>query len=235
MPSDPRKRQKKQERRTAKRKAKQHQLTKEKHAGLPERLAFAARYPVLHCWASQHLWSQGLGWITLSRQLPNGTVAFAVFLVDRYCLGVKNVMMDIKGRFTYDSQVEREWRSKTPTKDMSPATARKFVEGAVAYARALGLHPHPEYQTAKLIFGDIDASQSTEELEMGKDGKPFFVAGPHDTPERCAQILRSLEEHRGPAGFHYMMPMMEGMDLDSLPEDGEPEDEFDEEDEEGVP
>src|SRR4051812_40540343 len=42
MPTDPRKRQKKQERRTAKRKARQHEVSKEKHAGLPERLTAAA-------------------------------------------------------------------------------------------------------------------------------------------------------------------------------------------------
>ena len=30
----------------------------------------------------------GLGWVLLSRQLPGGSVAVAVFLVDRYCLSI---------------------------------------------------------------------------------------------------------------------------------------------------
>src|SRR5437016_3658326 len=111
MPTDPRKRQKKQERRTAQRKAKQHQLARAKHAGLPERLTAAADCPILHSWVTTDLRSEGLGWVCLSRVLPNGFVAFAVFLVDRYCLGVKNAMAEITSRFDYDSRIVRKMRS----------------------------------------------------------------------------------------------------------------------------
>jgi hypothetical protein len=207
MPIDPKKRQKKQERRAAKRKSKQHQLAKEKHAGLPERLTSAAHYPILHCWATTSLWSEGLGQVGLSRLLPNGSVAFAVFLVDRYCLGVKNAMADIKGRFTYDSQIIRKMRSHLDSKDVTPATARKLVEGAVEYARSLGFAPHADYHKARLIFGDIDAGESTEEFEFGQNGKPFFIGGPHDTPERCWQIVRTLEQKCGPGGYDYLIPI----------------------------
>jgi hypothetical protein len=216
MAVDPRKRQKKLERKAAKRKKQQHQLAREKSAGLPERIASASRYPVLHCWVSDDLWDKGLGWVCLSRELPNGFVAFAVFLMDRYCLGVKDAMADVNGRFTYDKRVTREWRGRFTTKDMDPASARKLVEGAVDYAASLGFHPHPDYHKAKLIFGDLDPSASTETFEYGKDGKPLFVAGPYDTPERCRQILRTLTDKVGPDGFHFMMPLFE--DEDVLPE-----------------
>src|SRR5262249_5238064 len=70
MAADPRKRQKQQERRASKRKSKQHLMVKEKHAGMPARLAAATRYPILHCLVTQSLWDQGLGWVCLSRELP---------------------------------------------------------------------------------------------------------------------------------------------------------------------
>jgi hypothetical protein len=211
MPTDPRKRQKKQERRAAKRRSKQQELTRQKTVGLAERMAAAARYPVLHCSVSAEIWRQGMGHVRLSRQLPNGTVAFAVFLVDRYCLGVKNAMANILGRFTYDSRV-REMDRDLVWEHMDPAAARKFVEGAVAYARALGLPPHPDYEKARPIFGDIDAGACSQEFEYGKDGKPFFVAGPHDSPERCRHIVRTLHEKCGPDGFTYLVPASRGMD-----------------------
>ena len=222
MPTDPRKRQKKQERRAAKRKAKHHQLARTKQTGVAERLTAAARYPVLDSCATTDLWTQGLGWVCLSRQLPSGHVAFAVFLVDRYCLGVKDALADVVGRFEYDSQVVRKMRSHFTAKDLSPADVRKLVEEAVAYARELGLHPHPDYQKARHIFGDIDAGQSTEQIEFGKDGKPFFVAGPHDTPERCRQILRTLEQTCGPDGFHYLIPFPEAGEVYPEPLPGQP-------------
>ena len=60
------------------------------------------------------------------------------------------------------------------------------------------------------------ASASTETFEFGKDGKPLFVAGPHDSPERCHQILMTLEESCGINGFHYLIPQAESAEF--LPE-----------------
>src|SRR5437016_3029711 len=111
MPTDPKKRQKQQERRKAKRKAKQHEIAKEKHAGLAERLTAAANYPVYRSWATEDLWTQGLGQVCLSRTLPNGLVAFAIFLVDRYCLGVKDAWADVIAGSDYETRIESGTRS----------------------------------------------------------------------------------------------------------------------------
>lgn len=223
MPIDPRKRQKKQERHAAKRKSKQHQLGKQKHTGLAERLTTAARYPVLHSWVTEDFWTEGIGWVCLSRQLPNHFVAFAVFLVDRYCLGVKDVLADIVIQFEYERQIVRKMQSTFASREMKPADVRKLVESAVAYAESLGLHPHHDYFKVRQIFGDIDASQSAEQFEFGKDGKPFFVGGPNDTPERSLQIVKTLKRHCGPGGFEYLVPIPERTNVipgsAALPED----------------
>jgi hypothetical protein len=216
MAIDPRKRQKQQERRAAKRKSKQHQLSREKHASIASRLMAAAKYPVLDSCVTEDFWTEGIGWVCLSRELPNGSVAFAVFLVDRYCLGVKNAMADVTGRYTYDTQVVRKMRSDFSSRNLPPEAVRKLVEQAVEYAHSLGLGPHTDYHKAKHIFGDIDASTSTETFEFGKDGKPFFVAGPHDTPERCRRILGTLVGRLGVDGFHFMVPLGEPGEM--LPE-----------------
>ncbi len=226
MPSDPRKRQKKLERREAKRKAKKEERGHNKPAGMAERLAAAAECPILHSWVSDALETQGIGWVCLSRQLPGGSVAFAIFLVDRYCLGVKDVVYNIVGRFDYDRDIVARTRTELPAKEVSPADARKIVESAVAYAEDLGLHPHPDYFKARALFGTIDASTSTIELEFGKDGKPFFVNGPNDTPQRCRQILRTLDRSCGPGGYHFMLggPQIPLDEEDFEPEEWEDDD-----------
>jgi hypothetical protein len=210
MASDPRKRQKKLERRASKRKEKKHLQVRGQSAGLTERLTAAARFPVLHSWITEDLWTQGLGWVLLSRTFPDGMVAVAVFLVDRYCLGVKDAMARFISRSTYEAEFVRKMHGTFASRNVSPATVRKLVEEAVAYARGLGLSPHADYQKAKLLFGDIDPAQSTEVFEFGKDGQPLFIAGPNDTPGRCQNILGILTQSCGPDGFHYIMPMAEG-------------------------
>jgi hypothetical protein len=37
----------------------------------------------------------------------------------------------------------------------------------------------------------------------GKDGKPFFVGGPHDSPARCQQIMNVLTTRLGDGGFGF--------------------------------
>jgi hypothetical protein len=143
--------------------------------------------------------------VLFSRKLPDGSVAAAIFLVDRYCLGVKNVTVAIRSHADYQSSIVRRMQSNYTLRNLSPATARKFVESAVAYAQDLGFAPHPDYHKAKLLFGDVDAGQASEELEFGKDGKPFFISGPHDDEQRCRQILNTLMRSRGPDQFHYLI------------------------------
>ncbi len=216
MSRDPRKRQKQLAKRAAKRKSKQQLIVREKNAGLAERLGGAAHYPIVDSWVAETLWTEGIGQIALGRQLPNGSMAFAIFLVDRHCLGVKNAMAGITSRFDYDSRIVHGMRRQFPSRPISPSAARNLVERAVAYAENLGLAPHADYYRAKLLFGNIDREDSSEALEFGKDGKPFFVAGPHDGPARCRHILKTLEEHCGRDGFHYLIPMAGSTEM--LPE-----------------
>jgi hypothetical protein len=168
-----------------------------------------------------------MGSVLLSRQLPDGRVAVAVFLLDVYCLGVKDAIAQILHRSTYESEFVRKTRSQFTVRPMSPAAVRKLVEGAVAYAADLGIAPHPDYHKAKLLFGDIDPAECAEEFTYGKDGKPFFVAGPHDTPERCQQIMSTLTHRLGQDGFTFLIPLagsgMTPIEQDYLDEDEEDE------------
>jgi hypothetical protein len=207
MASNPKKRQKKLERRSAKRKEKKQLIAREQHAGLAERMSAAAKYPVLDCWITDSVEEGGIGWVVLSRETPNRQVAVATFLVDVYCLGVKDAFVELLGRAEYDNKYPRRMTREMPSRRAPPAEARKLLEQAVAYARGLALPPHPEYPRAMLLFGDVDAADSDAQFVFGKDGKPFFVAGPNDSPERCRQILTTLEKTCGPGNFHYMMPL----------------------------
>jgi hypothetical protein len=214
MAADPRKRRKKLAKRTAKRKAKHHEMAREKSVGLPERMTAAAGYPILDSLVTTGLWDTGMGSVILSRELPAGGVAVAIFLVDRYCLGVKDAIAKIASRYEYDTEILHKMRSQSQFRPITPETARGFVESAVEYAGSLGMPPHPDYHRARLIFGDIDPAAATEQLEFGKDGKPLFIAGPNDTPARCRQIMATLQR-AGVGDAELLMPVAPD-ELDSL-------------------
>jgi hypothetical protein len=138
-----------------------------------------------------------MGQVVLSRELGDGRVAFAVFLLDVYCLGVKDVAYKIVSREEYDLGLLFKLQEQFEFKSRSPEYVRKLIEDAVEYAQSLGLEPHPDYRQAKAIFGDIDAAACRETFVFGRDGKPFFVSGPYDSPMRCRKIVAALHEHCG--------------------------------------
>src|SRR5512138_3116464 len=89
-------------------------------------------------WRSTGLFESGIGYVVVFREKSNGDVEAGVFLVDVYCLGVKD------GFFTQSSAAERGdlldrvFRDE-PREPISVACARKLVNDAVAYAEGLGL------------------------------------------------------------------------------------------------
>jgi hypothetical protein len=217
MAQDPKRRQQKLERRKAKQKAQRRELARHESRGMAGKLQQASAAPVLHCFATTDVWDQGIGYVVISRLLPNGTVAFVAFLVDIYCLGVKNVMMDVAPRSRYEEGFYRKVTGEFTSRPLKPECARKLVEGAVDYAMDLGFSPHPDCRAARMIFGDISAEACTERYVYGKDGKPFFMSGPYDGPAKCRNIIHTLENRCGPKGFHFLMPLDPNRgDLDDL-------------------
>ncbi len=233
MATDARRRQKKLQRRKAKEKAERRLLARQKSLGFGQRLAKARSAPIIHCSMSSELWEAGIGYILLSRRFPGGEVAVGVFLVDVFCLGVKDALARIVPEPEYRFSVYERIANKAPLAHVAPEYARKLVEEAVEYAAGLGLSPHPDYYKAKHIFGDIDAGACAEQFTFGKDGKPLFVAGPYDGPERCRQIMHTLAAHCGEGNYHYLVPLEQypfddedelAWDVDELEwDEGEPE------------
>jgi hypothetical protein len=211
------KRQKKLVRRKSKRKK---ALTHKKKVGeLPGIVAIeklflhSAKEPLYQCFASAEMFDVGIGDVLISRRRRlDGLIVTSVFLVDLFCMGVKNAIFDLMPPSMYEVTLTGLELS-VELIEIPPECARKLVEGAVAYAKDLGFSPHPDYRIACQIFGDIDSNACETGFEFGYDGKPLYVSGPHETPGDIERILNQLERRCGPGGFEYEI-MEEGMDDD---------------------
>ena len=208
MALDARKRQQKLAKKAAKRKA--LVTTKKSLAEVGGvvshgRQALPAASALIHeCLIPDRLFEIGIGNVIVSRKMPNGFIGAVFFLVDVFCLGIKDAFYDVLSPAEYDhrlSGLQHETFRAIP-----PPCARKLVEAAEAYARDLGFAPHADYQRARQIFGDLDATACPTHYVFGQDGKPFFVSGPYDTPAKCRRIIDILTRRCGPEGFHFMVP-----------------------------
>jgi len=167
-------------------------------------IATAANSPIHEALVPAKLFELGMGNLVFSRSLPDGRIALAGFLLDVFCLGVKNAFVAIVARDEYAKRLS-SWSTVESLQPMDPACFRKLVEGGVAYARDLGFKSHPDYAVASQIFGDVQGTTCPTRFEYGHDGKPFYISGPHETATQVRNIVEQLERRLGPGGFHYLV------------------------------
>lgn len=146
-----------------------------------------------------------MGHVTVARFKGNGDVEVGVFLLDVFCLGVKDALYAVMTPSEYEERVLKGIFAISGKEPLDLPTARKLVEEAVAYAERIGFAPHRDYRKARRVFGGINAADSNAIFTFGKNGKPFYIQGPHDTPLRCAQILKTLETRCGPGNYDYLL------------------------------
>ncbi len=206
MALDEKRRQKKLAKKAARRKAKLSDKKDIQISGSAgaQNIALALNSPVHECMIPEGLFDIGIGNILISRKMPNGNVAFSIFLLDVFCLGVKNASFFIMSRYEYDDKIRRI-KLDADFESLAPECVRKLVESAEAYAGELGFDPHPDYRSARKIFGDIETKKCPMQFEFGKDGRPLFISGPNDTQAKCMKIIEILTKSCGPGGFHYMI------------------------------
>lgn len=191
MALDQRKRQRKVERKKAKQKARQQRQAEQRRREWDR----VATGNIVHCKMSADLWEQGIGSVLISRAINSSEVALSVFLVDVWCLGVKDAFHRVLSRGEYEFEFLKDYDHRYESIDLPPTDARALVEGSVEFAQQFGLSPHSDYRQASRIFGDIDPEEYDRDFEFGHNGRPFFVQGPYDDPARCRVIEAKLREH----------------------------------------
>ena len=162
-------------------------------------------WPLHECLLTKE-WQEegGLVRILVACRSPQGQIAAGTFLVDLGCLGVKSAFGSL-----FDTRREyKELRDgMTSRQKMTKADANlvaKIIREGIAYAKELGFRPDPDYRDAMPVLGDADPDACDVPIPLGKDGKPFFIAGPYDNAER---IIAKLTRKLGPDGFHYIAPV----------------------------
>jgi hypothetical protein len=181
-----------------------------------------AELPLFGCWVSAG-WSDGLtveagrGWPDRDPPDPSvsglvgvlvargpgrsgGDVSVAGYLVDTYCLGVKDALPPRRMRERKVSDfLDRFFDGfEAPPVPAPIDLARQLVWGAVEYARGLGFEPHPDLRPAAGHLGHLDEPCA---IGFGQDGKPFYVQGPYDDADR---ILRTLDRTAGRDNYHFL-------------------------------
>ena len=204
----------------AKRTEKRRQLARASSKNPAIRFQSAASWPIVATLEPESLWSQGIGSLIIARRAPNGRIVMGVFLVDTYCLGVKDALWKEVGDADYKTLVAKFAGNGGPQRDISPERLSKLVHCAVDYAQSLGLPPHPDFHAVRHLMDGIDPSQCDDEFEFGKDGKPCYISGPNDSPAKARMVAHRVQAAGGHSTILIDGPMPFGL-LEEEDEDAE--------------
>jgi hypothetical protein len=174
-------------------------------ASLPERIRRAAGTPIQQCLLQEELFETGIGILVLARGVSTSRIAIGCFLLDVYCLGIKNVMFRSLNASEFQYFVTT-MEATSPLVNINPSDARKLLRDLALWADSIGFSPHRDFAAVEPLFGDVRSDTSTATFQFGRDGKPLYVAGPTESPAQIRLRLKHLRERLDDDGFHYIVP-----------------------------
>jgi len=208
MPRDPRKHQKALMKKRSKQKAasqhKSHQpgFMSESPRAIIQR---ARTFPIYECWISDS-WQKdnpGLVQILLAREQPDGDICFGTYLVDKLCLGLKDTFANAGfSRTRYQNEVRNRIFHGTKPVECSPELAHQMIYASIDYAAQFGFEPQKDFTLTQYLLAPRGELEEPYQLTFGRNGKPFYISGPQDNPQR---ILRQLEKTAGPGNYDYLV------------------------------
>ncbi len=147
----------------------------------------------------------GLAGVVVARRHRPRRVSVCGYLVDGYCLGVKNALgpdvMNDRDLPGFVGGFFHAFEEAGEPVEAPLELARHLVWGAVDYARDLGFSPHPDFQPAS---GHLGTWQETSDITFGRDGVPLYIQGPYDD---LTKVTRTLTQSVGAGNFHFIAPV----------------------------
>jgi hypothetical protein len=169
-------------------------------ASLPARVLRAAQAPIQHCLLTESVFEIGMGTLVLARGVTRHHLALSSFLIDVFCLGIKDVMFKSLDRDVFEKYMDAGSRMVS----VDPSYARKLLRDLAAWSQSIGFAPHEDFAAVERMFGDVSADASDAVFRFGRDGKPMYIPGPSDTAPLIQRRMEQLQKHLGDDGLDFV-------------------------------
>lgn len=184
----------------------------------------------LECYVHDGWEEGGMATIQVLGHAPGGKLCQAGFLVDTWCVGLKDAYGHREiTRLEFDETLDR-MSGMMDMVPLDPAEAKRLVAGAIRFSRRNGFRLPPHYDRWTAIFGDLGDIDAADLTEFGVEGGKLRYVGDEQFLRRRL-IGCTVEEFLARPDVEWVTP--EGIPLDArLASDDEFDDEA--EDDEGL-
>jgi len=152
----------------------------------------ARSFPIEKCLYTGNWEDSGLCQVLVVRKQPSGLFMFSLFLLDMWCLGVKNTLSNINySEEDLEDFIENVNSSvEHPLEPCEYVYAHNLVYGALEYGEDLGFKPPLDFSVDKYLLEEDSDDIELIEFDFGREGRPYYVSGPHDDVDRVHRILQ---------------------------------------------
>lgn len=165
----------------------------------------ARTLPIYECLVNTEWKEQGVAHVVVARIHVNGNITMCMYLVDIFCLGIKNTQYF----FNIPEAEYQEMKDSMEHIEFEPISynmAHNIVYAGLEYAEEYGFKPHKDFTSITNFLLEEDTEDiELIDIECGKDGKPFFVSGPFDDQVKINQVMAQLERTAGKGNFDYLL------------------------------
>ncbi len=156
--------------------------------------------PFHQCLILRNWQEAGLASIFISKKQPSGLFVFGVYMVDIFCLGLKNTFCSANvTQPEIDDLLEKFERQSGGYDLCDIVLAHNIIFGAIDYAAELGFSPQKDFAVSQYILNEDLIDDGIDEIEFGKYGQPYYFVGPYDNP---ARIIATLDKSVGSGNYH---------------------------------
>lgn len=147
----------------------------------------AAQGEVTACYVNEQWRKSGMAAVFVLRVAPGGGMTLASYLVDMWCMGLKDAWGRLQySRAEFDGVVERQLSNDALVR-LDIDRARQIVFGGVQFAKQNGFRLPKNYERWTAMLGPAPDPQSLDMSIFGKDGKLLFTGGMSDLNQRLMQ------------------------------------------------
>ena len=179
----------------------------------------ARNLPVYECLVNGDWEDSKMVNVVVSRLHANGNITAGFFLVDLYCLGVKNTTYFFNySPVEYKEQIQKMMHLSI--KQIPYELAHNIVFAGLAYASELGFNPHKEFTSlTRFILEEDTEDVELIEIECGRNGKPFYMQGQFDSEQMANRVMAQLVSSLGKGNFDFALDANKDINGDKYDEE----------------
>lgn len=162
--------------------------------------------PFYECYINENWQDSGMAAVMISKKMPSGKLIIGMYMVDVFCLGLKatsyRFALDEDGYEIFFSEIESRLGVLV---NCDLVFAHNLIYGGIDYGEENGFKPPKDFNITEFLLNTDLIDGGIDEIEFGKDGKPYYFAGPYDNYK---QIINVLEKKLGKGNFNYTVPQI---------------------------